>query len=333
MELPIEILYHILEYIPPSSSIFAVSKIFRDIANELYRPKFKHLLNSIRNNRIYIFNRVIKDRDIDPSDHNNVALLEACNVGNVLMISRLIEDHRVDPCCHDGLPLYKACSNGNIHIVTRLLQDPRVDPTINQYWALQQAIYTINMLDSLHNKDLLNNHIQIFILLLKDKRMNQVFERCQILEYTEIFYNQTIIKIILEDPRINLDIAYPKVLNNAIRHRDMSFIKELLDKCPNISWDKVLQYACIYSSVPIVEYMIYTYHIDPFDYPKIFMDIHILLNFPIIKLLLQYPSKNPNRLIILKSTIQIPEYRNALSQYFKISSSYQYIIQLIESYI
>lgn len=351
MEIPNEIIVHILQYVPPSGSLFAVSKRFQEICTELYRPKLKHLIHSIFNNRLDIFNRIMRDPDIDPSCNDNDALLCACKleniqmigrllldkrvnpasnynillstickIGDVLILERLLQDERVDPSMHNGWVLDIACQYGHIEIVKRLLQHPKIDPTINKYSALRQAIR--------------NNDIKIVDLLLKDPRMDEVFNQGTIIDMLDQYSSNELIMFLLQDQRTHVQFAYPKALYHTLHWKNYELSKELLTKITNIDWEKTLEVSCVYSSISMIEYILYTYHIDPFDYPNIFNNYHIMNKLDVLKILLQYPSKNPNKTEIIKSTIQIYKFRYAYYKYcHMVVSTLEQTIQLLQSYI
>lgn len=93
--------------------------------------KFEQLLNAINNNKITIIKKLLSDKTLDPSQHDNIALFAATKKWKPKIIELLLNDERVNPASdatNDARGLIvDSASYGNINIVKLLLKDPRVD--------------------------------------------------------------------------------------------------------------------------------------------------------------------------------------------------------------
>ena len=85
---------------------------------------------------VQILHRLLKDHRVDPSAHNNWAIQWASRYGHLNVVERLLQDDRVDPSARNNLAIRWANDHGRVKVVERLLQDDRVDPSANHNEAI-----------------------------------------------------------------------------------------------------------------------------------------------------------------------------------------------------
>jgi hypothetical protein len=102
----------------------------KDIVNKISFYECGLMLACMEGN-ISMVDLLLCYRFIDPSTHNNTALMFAVETpkGNgLLVLQRLLEDRRVNPSDNNNELIRFASHLGKLPIVYRLLQDPRVNP-------------------------------------------------------------------------------------------------------------------------------------------------------------------------------------------------------------
>ncbi|KAJ3220508.1 hypothetical protein HK099_004246 [Clydaea vesicula] len=86
-----------------------------------------------------ILTYLIHDKRVDPSAQKNIVFIESCRRGYGPVVDILLKDNRVDPSDQDNLALIEASSEGNYNIVEKLLKDKRVDINAQNNLALYKA--------------------------------------------------------------------------------------------------------------------------------------------------------------------------------------------------
>ena len=88
---------------------------------------------------------------LDPSVHNNKAVVHAAKYGNTKALRKLLQDRRVNAGVDDNKVLIEAVTNHRIKVVRELLKSNTVDPGARDNYAIRYAANTKNqeMLDLL----------------------------------------------------------------------------------------------------------------------------------------------------------------------------------------
>lgn len=158
-----------------------------EVVNELLNMGFKligdELIRAIERNNLPIFERILKDPRVDPSDRYDFPLKKAILKNNPEIVKILLKDQRVNPDKElfmlavmlnepeiinllldyvkpnfdDNQAIITASFNGYTDIVDLLLKDETVDPTARNNLAITYAS--------------INNRIPIVKRLLNDKRV------------------------------------------------------------------------------------------------------------------------------------------------------------------
>eukprot|EP01118_Nematostelium_gracile_P007105 TRINITY_DN2298_c0_g3_i1.p1 TRINITY_DN2298_c0_g3~~TRINITY_DN2298_c0_g3_i1.p1 ORF type:complete len:398 (+),score=64.61 TRINITY_DN2298_c0_g3_i1:64-1257(+) len=102
--------------------------------------------------------KLLEDKRIDPSAHQNFAITRACLSGQYRVVQRLLLDKRVDPSASGNYSIKQACEKGHLEIVNLLLNDERTDPSADGDYCITYAGW--------------KGHIDIVNRLLEDKRVN-----------------------------------------------------------------------------------------------------------------------------------------------------------------
>ena len=89
--------------------------------------KFHH---AIKNNQLEIFKNLLKDKDINPSNTDNLSIRLAAKKGNVEIVKILLKDNRVDPSDDFNEAINWASCNKSFKIIELLWQDKRVRNTL-----------------------------------------------------------------------------------------------------------------------------------------------------------------------------------------------------------
>jgi hypothetical protein len=133
---------------------------------------------------------------LDPSVHNNQAIINAVYEGRDDIVELLLTDKRVDPSAQKNEALVLACTNGDERIVLLLLQNNRVNPSDQNSKALLQAVK--------------NNHANIVEILLKDGRADPSANSNLPIKVASRGGNINVVKLLLQDNR-----ADPSADNNS----------------------------------------------------------------------------------------------------------------------
>lgn len=139
-------------------------------------------------------------RGIDPSSHDNEAIILACQRGHLEMVRFLLADKRVDPSAKLNFPIYIASDRGHHEIVSLLLKDTRVNPADHDNFAIRAAAE--------------NGHLKVVQILMNDKRVNPADAIAQASKNGHL----EVVQLLLTDPRVD-----PSKYNNyAIGHASLN---------------------------------------------------------------------------------------------------------------
>ena len=159
---------------------------------------------------IDILTLLLKDFRVDPSHSDNYAIRQSSSHGHFPFVQLLLQDPRVDPSDQDNFAIKTAMYCRYYDIILLLIQDPRVGPSVCNY-AIEQAS-SDGKIDFLrqyikHSRvkitertifnAVLNGHIEIVKLLLKDPRViEKNYKLKQSLEAAQDFGNKELVKLL-----------------------------------------------------------------------------------------------------------------------------------------
>lgn len=75
----------------------------------------------------------VADERVDPTTHNNKALILASQSGNANVVSALLKHPKVDPLAQNNAALIEAITFARSGVVDVLLDDDRVDDVVEDY--------------------------------------------------------------------------------------------------------------------------------------------------------------------------------------------------------
>lgn len=172
---------------------------------------------------IDIVKLLLADSRVNPSDAENEAFIGACNDGKMEILKLLLADSRfdisteeaneafcqacyenhldiarllldkpefkIDPSVDDSYLLFFAAQTGYVEMTRFLLSQPSVDPSANNNTAIEEACNN-------------GGNLEIFKLLMADKRVNPGDEKCIAFDRACQGGNLEIVKLLLDDPRV-----------------------------------------------------------------------------------------------------------------------------------
>jgi hypothetical protein len=170
-----------------------------------------------KNGHLFAVNYLLDQFNVDPSSHDNIALIWAVSEGHIDVINRLLEDPRVDP----SKSLRQAIIKNNYNIVKRLLEDPRIDPSINSNEAIRESTFygyndiTEYLLQDIRVKNKLRERIE-YLNTMTVKELKSICKEYMI-PYSNMTKEELVESIKFRDENIEPDfmkqlyISYQKV--------------------------------------------------------------------------------------------------------------------------
>jgi hypothetical protein len=201
-----------------------------------YQKVFEACLESIKNTGDMQL-RLCKEKTVDPSVFDNLALRSACAHGNVKLVQTLLSDPRVDPSSCEDEALIASCksamdthdtmtadvrSNGLVYktfiqIVDILLKDPRVDPSARNNTVMKNFIS--------RGKD------GMVMRFIDHPRLDLCANNNELLHLALWREDEVTLKAILKDPRMNIedsrDLSFKLAKDSMER---FGFTEKLLEK-------------------------------------------------------------------------------------------------------
>jgi hypothetical protein len=99
------------------------------------QTKFHKAIMRRNTNEVKFF---LKNKDLDPTYHQNKAIRIATQHGYIEIVQALLNDPRIDPTEWNDFALGTNAVKGNFEMLTLLINDKRIDPTVQK----NQSIYT-----------------------------------------------------------------------------------------------------------------------------------------------------------------------------------------------
>lgn len=156
-----------------------------------------------KNGHLEIVKLLLQDPRVDPSSENNTPLFRACSKNRVDVVKLLLQDPRVSPASNiDKDHFRKVCENGCLELVELFLKDPRVDPTYDDYAAFYGSMK--------------NRHPLVTKLLYDDERVGKNVMTYKTMKYAAEFGFYYLLRLLLNDPSIDLQMDRNAVLNLSI---------------------------------------------------------------------------------------------------------------------
>lgn len=140
------------------------------------------------------------------------SLRSAIRNGHLPVVNRLLEDPRVGPFMSDNFPILIAICNGHIDIVRRLLEDPRVLPNyFSMDFHIRAFNYQVNLRNDYLGSKTINpitlaaklGHIDIIKILLEDPRVDPAIAYNMPCKVASDYGHVAIVDILLKDPRVD----------------------------------------------------------------------------------------------------------------------------------
>ncbi len=233
------------------------------------------LHNAYAGNHVQVFETLLNDKRFDPTVQGNFLIQDASEKGNIEIVKLLLQDGRaakdipeaavckayennhmpvfkillesknVDPALQDNLLIFEASKKNDIATVRQLLEDPRVHPT-DENCALKVA-YS-------------NNHVEIFDLLLADKRTDPTFENNWLLAEAAERNNIKLVNRLLEDPHVIEKGGILEALHRAYNAGNFEIVKILLGK---LSVEELQALACKNKYIKLVQLLLEEPNFDP----------------------------------------------------------------------
>jgi ankyrin repeat protein len=163
--------------------------------------------------RLEILQTLLDDPRVDPAAYDNKAIQQASIYGRAPSVALLLRDPRVDPSAKNQAPIRYASYHGKTEVVRLLLADPRVDPSADNQFALRMACVNGYV------------HADVVRMLLADPRVDPSVDNQYALEHATQGRHVDIVRILLQDPRVKMNAT---VFRNMERGEYMPEITEML---------------------------------------------------------------------------------------------------------
>jgi ankyrin repeat protein len=128
-------------------------------------------------------------RRVDPSVHENLALLWASFNGHVEVVQLLLQDPRVNPAAQKNAPIRHASYHGYAEVVRVLLKDPRVDPAVSDNKPIRLAAE--------------NGHVEVVRVLLRDSRVDPATAGYEAFRCASINGRDEVVRALIAEGRAN----------------------------------------------------------------------------------------------------------------------------------
>eukprot|EP01118_Nematostelium_gracile_P006599 TRINITY_DN2121_c0_g5_i1.p1 TRINITY_DN2121_c0_g5~~TRINITY_DN2121_c0_g5_i1.p1 ORF type:complete len:393 (-),score=78.12 TRINITY_DN2121_c0_g5_i1:34-1167(-) len=274
------------------------------------------------NGQCDIVKRLLQDKRVDPSFDDNKLFINACKRDYLDIVNLLLEDNRVDPTAQKDLPLQSAACGGHIEIVKRLLQHPKVNPNegchtfgnrdfdekdigVPLTLAIQNKdLDLVNLLlenekvdPTVHNNEAIRmaserENVKILKRLLQDPRVDPSDFKNDAIKIASQYGNPEAVNIILQDPRVDPSDSDNKALCLAVR--SLKVVNRLLQDARVCVTVEVIEAACKYGTVDVLDRLLEVSKFEPKDYPNGIVKAIECYRFELVKRLLQEKGIQPN---------------------------------------
>ena len=148
-----------------------------------------NIMNAIVNGYSEVMRLLLSDPRVDPSDHNNYAIILASKNGRLEVVKLLLSDPRVDPSSDYNYAIRMASTYGHLEVVRLLLSDPRVDPSSDNNYAIRGASE--------------NGHLEVVRLLLTHPKVDPTANNNYAIRMAIQNGHREVAELLLTDPRVS----------------------------------------------------------------------------------------------------------------------------------
>jgi hypothetical protein len=160
--------------------------------------------DAINNNNIEKVKSLLKDKKINPSCKNNLALQLVSQTGNLDILKLILNDKRTNPSDKNNYFIQLAAESGHFQLVDFLLKDSRVNPSEDNNYAIISVYESIKTYKKEISENKLiseekilyvegENNVSLFLsfsltldLLWKDERIKKTLANDNIQTYNDL---------------------------------------------------------------------------------------------------------------------------------------------------
>jgi ankyrin repeat protein len=213
--------------------------------NHYYKTHIDHLCskeksdetlfwNAIKSGTVKNVRYVLDNTRVDPREQNNYAIKYAINKGHWNIVTYLLKNNRIllkNYYIFNSNFLVMAAKAGQKKIVKLLLKECECDP--------------IEILNAL-NGAIINGHINIFKLLMKDTKLKIETKRNinNPLFMATMNGQVVIVKQLLKDSRFGATVHKKNVMIDAINHKQIEIVKLMLNRIDYNIFEEAVIIAC-----------------------------------------------------------------------------------------
>jgi ankyrin repeat protein len=187
---------------------------------------------------------LLKDRRINPSVHQNTAVMASIKRNHLEVLKLLLQDDRVNPMDHEQQVILTAVYCGSPEVIRMLLEHPLVDPTFGSNHLLTLAV-------ARKRKDIVQ-------ILLQDSRIDPSIHSSEILVIASHTRDAAMVKLLLDDNRVDPRTQHCSPLRIAASLGDVEMVKILMAH-PTMTRDDlsvVYEIARQYNHVKILDFVL-----------------------------------------------------------------------------
>lgn len=224
-----------------ATSLVILKRLFKELPSQTIRARFieagKHAQHEVVQYllaHVAVFDKVIvfqwaaekgfskivqillKDPDIDPEAHRNLALRKAASHGHSHIVDILLTQGRVNPVNFDNYAVRWAAKYKEFKALDIFLKIPAVNPAAKNHAALCWAI-------KLDNTDIATK-------LLQDIHIDPAARENFALRTAAARGNKPVVELLLQDPRVNIEAKNNQAIQLARSRKHKEILQLLLDK-------------------------------------------------------------------------------------------------------
>jgi len=159
---------------------------------------------------------LLKDPDIDPEAHKNLALRKAASHGHARIVDMLLTEGKVNPANYENYAVRWAAKYKESKALDIFLSMLEVNPTEKNHAALCWAIKL--------------DHTDIATTLLQDTRIDPAARENFALRTASARGNKPLVELLLQDPRVNIEAKNNQAIQLARSRKHKEILQLLLEK-------------------------------------------------------------------------------------------------------
>lgn len=224
---------------------------------------------------------LLRNRKSKVDTNERLALVMACEWGQLAVVERLLQDRRFDLSASDPKPPYYnanssgtalqvACHWGHTAVVDRLLRDGRADPTVGKKTNKPIPVAVGDgpqYLDEVEWTPLSmacrKGHLDTVVRLLQDPRVDPAAQENEALNITK---DLTIVEVLLADPRVDPAAYGQRAIYSAVMNGHLKIVERLLRDArvdPSTDDNRCIRVASGYGHVEIISRLLEDTRVDP----------------------------------------------------------------------